>query len=167
AAVLGRTGSEESLNQSPVASAFRRKSSAGGSLPALRPAQGRPELRRGTAEAGSHTGGPDALYAAAHGASSIDRLVAIARDFSPRIERHPGGTVVLDVSGLTRLFGEATSIAEHLARAGATRVGIATSQTTALLLARTYDGVHVAGEGPAGDLCNVPLGVLHQLVDDG
>jgi hypothetical protein len=38
-----------------VASAFRRKFSAGRSLPALRQAQGRPELRRRTAEAGSHT----------------------------------------------------------------------------------------------------------------
>ena len=97
---------------------------------------------------------------------SIDRLITIARDFSPRIERHPGGTVVLDVSGLTRLFGNAASIAEHLARAGATRVGIATSQTTALLLARACEGVHVAEGDPAAALCKVPLGVLQQLVDD-
>ena len=53
----------------------------------------------------------------------IERLMAIARDFSPRIERHPGGTVVLDVSGLQRLFGDPRSIAEHLARAGAPQVG--------------------------------------------
>src|SRR6185503_8173254 len=74
-------------------------------------------------EGGSHTSvvavAPDALYAALHDDGAIERLVAIARDFSPRIERHPGGTVVFDVSGLTRLFGDAASIAEHLARAGA------------------------------------------------
>jgi protein ImuB len=97
---------------------------------------------------------------------SIERLIAIARDFSPRIERHPGGTVVLDVSGLTRLFGDAASIAEHLARAGAARVGVAASQTAALLLARAYDGVQVAAEDPAAALGNVPLGVLQQFVDD-
>src|SRR5687768_14452605 len=59
------------------------------------------------------------LYAALHEAegAAIDRLMAIAREFSPRIERRPGGTVVLDVSGLQRLLGDPRSIAEHLARA--------------------------------------------------
>ena len=109
---------------------------------------------------------PRELYAALHDDGAIERLVAIARDFSPRIERHPGGTVVLDVSGLTRLFGDAASIAEHLARAGAARVGIAASQDAALLLARAYEGVHVAVEDAAAALCNVPLGVLQQLVED-
>src|SRR6186713_2362159 len=49
---------------------------------------------------------PGELYAALHEAdgAAIDRLMTIARDFSPRIERRPGGTVVLDVSGLQRLF---------------------------------------------------------------
>jgi len=111
-------------------------------------------------------GCPRELYAALHDDGPIDRLVAIARDFSPRIERHPGGTVVLDVSGLTRLFGDAAAIADHLARAGAARVAIAGSQTTALLLARAYDGVQVAVEDPAAALCHVPLGVLQQLVED-
>jgi protein ImuB len=109
---------------------------------------------------------PDELYAALHDDGPIDHLVAIARDFSPRIERHPGGTVVLDASGLTRLFGDAASIADHLARAGAARVGIAATQTTALLLARAYEGVHVAGEDAAAALCNVPLAVLQEFVED-
>jgi len=121
-------------------------------------------------EGGSHTSvvavAPDALYAALHDDGAIERLVAIARDFSPRIERHPGGTVVVDVSGLTRLFGDAASIADHLARAGAARVGIAATQTTALLLARAYEGVHVAVEDAAAALGNVPLGVLQQLVEE-
>jgi protein ImuB len=148
-----------------VASGFSRKdvavaerahhSDAAGSLPP---------------EGGSHTSvvavAPDALYAALHDDGAIERLVAIARDFSPRIERHPGGSVVLDVSGLTRLFGDAASIADHLARAGAARVGIGPTQTTALLLARAYEGVHVAVEDAAAALCNVRLGVLQQLVED-
>jgi len=139
----------------------KRKSRADDSLPALRPAQG----RKSSAD-GSRTSASDALYAALHDDGAIDRLVAIARDFSPRIERHPGGSVVLDVSGLTRLLGDAASIADHLARAGAARVGIAPTQTTALLLARAYEGVHVAVDDAAAALCNVPLGVLQQLVED-
>ena len=74
--------------------------------------------------------------------------MAIAREFSPRIERHPGGTVVLDVSGLQRLFGDPQSIAEHLARAGAPQVAIAVSQTAAILLARTGRGLTVAAGDP-------------------
>jgi protein ImuB len=92
--------------------------------------------------------------------------MAIARDFSPRIERRRGGTVVLDVSGLQRLFGEPRSIAEHLARAGAPQVAIAVSQTTAILLARTGRAVVVAVEDAGGALRDVPLSVLQQLVEE-
>jgi protein ImuB len=112
---------------------------------------------------------PRELYAALHDPDrgpSIERLVTIAQDFSPRIERHPGGTVVLDVSGLQRLFGGAASIAEHLAGAGATHAGVAASQTTALLLARTCEGVRVAVGEPAVALREVPLAVLQQLAGD-
>src|SRR5688572_25960496 len=91
---------------------------------------------------------PRELYAALHDAAgtSLDRLLTIARDFSPRIECHPGGTVVLDIAGLQRLFGGAASIGEHLARAGAARVGIAATQTTAVLLARTCEGVRIGAD---------------------
>jgi protein ImuB len=107
------------------------------------------------------------LYAALHDAddAGIERLLAIARDFSPRIERRRGGTVVLDVSGLQRLFGEPRSIAEHLARAGAPQVAIAVSQTAAILLARTGRGIAVAVEDPESALRDVPLSVLQQFVD--
>ena len=70
---------------------------------------------------------PTPLFAALHGAAS-DRLVAIARDFSPRIERWPAGSVVLDVAGLQRLLGDAPAIAADLAQSGAPRVAIAASQ---------------------------------------
>ncbi|MBW8895851.1 MAG: hypothetical protein JF613_06675, partial [Acidobacteria bacterium] len=43
----------------------------------------------------------------------------VARDFSPRIERHGASTVVLDVSGLGRLLGDAEAIGAELARAAA------------------------------------------------
>ena len=108
---------------------------------------------------------PGDLYAALHEAdgAAIDRLMAIAREFSPRIERRPGGTVVLDVSGLQRLFGDPRSIAEHLARAGAPQVAIAVSQTAAILLARTGRGVTVAAGDPGEALHHVPLAILQDL----
>jgi protein ImuB len=151
AAVLPRRGADnvfrlkaeatQPLNESPVASAFRRQAIAGSSE----------------------------LYAALHDPArgpSIERLVAIARDFSPRIERHPGGSVVFDISGLQRLFGGGASIAEHLADAGATRIGIAVSQTAALLLARTCERPCVAEGDPAVALGAVPLTILQQLAED-
>jgi protein ImuB len=143
AAVLPRPWAED---------AFRRKADAGGSLPA---------------KAGSYD--PPRLYAALHDptrGASIERLVGIARDFSPRIERHPGGTVVLDISGLHRLFGGGASIGEHLVRAGAACVGLAGSQTAALLLARACEGVSVAEGDPAVALGDVPLAILQQLAED-
>ena len=108
---------------------------------------------------------PVELYAALHDADAagIERLMAIARDFSPRIERRRGSTVVLDVSGLQRLFGDPRSIAEHLARAGAPHVAIAVSQTAAILLARTGRGVIVAAGDPGEALYSVPLAILQEL----
>jgi protein ImuB len=103
------------------------------------------------------------LYAALHGAP-CDRLMTIARDFSPRIERWPGGSVVLDVAGLQRLLGEAPAIAGDLAKAGAPRVAIAASQMAAVLLARATPGVTVATGDPEAALREVPIAVLHQLL---
>ena len=103
------------------------------------------------------------LFAALHGESSA-RLMAIARDFSPRIERHPGGTVALDVSGLQRLLGDAAVIAAQLARAGAPRVAIATSQIAAILLARARSPIAVETGEPEAALRDVPIGVLQQFL---
>src|SRR5687768_4719441 len=111
------------------------------------------------------SGPPCALYAALHGAE-VDRLAAIARDFSPRIERSAGGTVVLDVSGLQRLLGPPAAIAADLVQAGAPRVAIAASQIAALLLARARAGMTVAAGEPESALREVPLGVLEQWAFD-
>jgi protein ImuB len=48
--------------------------------------------------------------------------MAIARDFSPRIERHGAACVVLDVSGLGQLLGDARAIGIELDRVAADRV---------------------------------------------
>ena len=93
-------------------------------------------------------------------------LMAIAKDFSPRAERHPGGTVVLDVAGLQRLFGDAAAIAEQLSNAGAPSVAVARSQTAAILLSRARQGVTVAIGHPETALRDVPLAVLEQWLAD-
>jgi protein ImuB len=111
------------------------------------------------------------LYAALHGAP-IEPLLIIARDFSPRIERY-SESVVLDVSGLGCLLGDAWAIGAELARAGAERVAVCQSQIGARLLARAHEGISVVS--PAADdhdralakaLSAVPLDVLKQLTAD-
>jgi protein ImuB len=105
------------------------------------------------------------LWAALHGAP-VERLAAIACEFSPRIERHPGGTVVLDVAGLQRLLGDAPAIASELVRAGAGHVAIASSYTAAMLLARARPGVTVATGDPETALREVPASVLQHFLTE-
>ena len=109
---------------------------------------------------------PPQLFAAVHDAAAGNRLTAIARDFSPRIQRWPGGSVVLDVAGLQRLLGDAAAIAGHLVRAGAPRVALARSQMAALILARAYPGTTVSIGDPGTAVRDVPLAVLQQLLAD-
>jgi protein ImuB len=108
------------------------------------------------------------LYAALHGGpTAVARLAGVAAEFSPRIERHPGGTVVLDVAGLQRLLGDAAAIADELARAGEAHVAMARSYTAALLLARARTGTTVSLGEPGAALAGVPLRVLQQYLADG
>src|SRR5690349_17457466 len=67
---------------------------------------------------------PSGLFACLRGgvkktAPHASPTFVIARDFSPRIERHGQSTVVLDVGGLGRLLGDAQAIGAELARAAA------------------------------------------------
>jgi protein ImuB len=105
------------------------------------------------------------LYAALHGPRS-EALMAIARDFSPRIERHGGTDVVLDVAGLGRLLGDARAIGAELARAGAERVAVAPSQIGARLLARGRAGVSIVERDLGTAIGTLPLAVLQQLIPD-
>ena len=113
------------------------------------------------------------LFAALHG-SDVDRLTAIAREFSPRIQHYRCCRwidVVLDVSGLGRLLGDAMAIGRELAGAGAPRVAVLPSQIGARLLARGREGLSVVGNDPGAveqALGALPLSVLRQaIVDDG
>src|SRR3990170_4595043 len=76
-------------------------------------------------------------------------MLAIAREFSPRVERHGASCVVLDVSGLGRLLGDAQAIGAELDRAAADRaagirVSIAPTQTAARLMAIARPGLTIA-----------------------
>jgi protein ImuB len=66
-------------------------------------------------------------------------LLALARDFSPRIERYGSTCVILDVAGLGRLLGDAHGIAAELQRNATDRglkirISVAPTHTAARLL---------------------------------
>jgi protein ImuB len=105
------------------------------------------------------------LFAALHGRDAA-ALAAIAREFSPRIQRCGACDVVLDVAGLARLLGDPHTIGAELSRAGAPAVAVAPTQVAARLFARARSGLTVA-DGPVEQaLGPVPLAILRQLAAD-
>ena len=99
------------------------------------------------------------MYACIIGEDARD----LAAEFSPRIEETaPGtvGTVILDITGLERLFGSSREIAERLARTGA-RVAVAANPDAALHAARGFPGVTVLELGKEADaLASLPVELL-------
>ena len=94
---------------------------------------------------------------------------AIARDFSPRVQRYGASGVVLDVAGLERLLGEPAAIGLELERAvaergGGLRVSIAASQVAARLLSLAHERLQVVPGEPAGALAGIALAHLETLV---
>jgi protein ImuB len=108
-----------------------------------------------------------ALYAAA--GSDAARLEDVAREFSPRIDVCGPREITLDLSGLSRLFGDARTIAGELRRTAAdrglqVRVAIAGSRTAARLLVRHRAGVTIVEPGDdAESLASLPLELLLQV----
>ena len=108
-----------------------------------------------------------ALYAAA--GSDPDRLVEVAREFSPRIEVCGPREITLDLSGLARLFGDARAIAGELRRTAAdrglqVRIAIAGTRTAARLLVRHRAGITIVEPGDeASALAPLPLALLTDL----
>lgn len=122
---------------------------------------------RGTLEAPSTLTPPD-LFAClrARGATAAG-LLSLARDFSPRIERHGDACILLDVSGLGRLLGDAHGIAAALQQAAAdrgvkARLAVATTQTAARLLT-LHAEVSVAAGDVSTALAPLPLHLLGAL----
>ena len=101
---------------------------------------------------------------------AVDRgtLVTVARQFSPRYESR-GDRIVIDASGLDRLFGTPKAIGEEMRRDAADRglrvhVALAATQTAATILAISRPGVVVIERGgePVA-IAGVPIDFLEKL----
>src|SRR4029453_18171037 len=109
-----------------------------------------------------------AVVYAAEG-SSFETLLGVARDFSPRIETCGAREVVVDLAGLTRLFGDAKTIADQLRQTAAdrglrVRIAIAGTRTAARLLAHHRAGVTIVEAGDeAAALAALPLALLVRI----
>lgn len=107
------------------------------------------------------------------GRRPVRTLADLAREFSPRIEVHDEWLVVLDVSGLGRVLGDARTIGLELGRAAlehgwAPRVAVAATRTTAQMLVRVQPGVTVVAPGDeARVLAPLPVEVLESLPEVG
>jgi hypothetical protein len=156
------------------AGAARMAPEAGSARGTWHVARGTSHAARGTSHAArgtSHMSGAGALFACLRSVRAPQAMFQVARDFSPRIERHGAGCVVLDVSGLGSLLGDAQAIGfelERAARACASdaRVAVAPTQTAARLLALTSPRLVVVTADVAGTLADLPLAALEQLFED-
>jgi protein ImuB len=105
---------------------------------------------------------------AAEGSRS-DTLLAVARDFSPRVAICGPRDVTLDLTGLHRLFGDTKTIAGELRRTAAdrglrVRIAIAATRTAARLLTRARAGITIVEPGNHADaLADLPIEVLEIL----
>ncbi len=93
-------------------------------------------------------------------------LVDCAYSFSPRVESTSSGTVIVDLTGCTNLFGPPQEIGLELAHQAEqcgfdAHVGIASNPDAAACAARGFDGVSVIepGEEPRRLAC-LPINVL-------
>ncbi|HLB44883.1 MAG TPA: hypothetical protein VJK49_05805, partial [Candidatus Limnocylindrales bacterium] len=107
----------------------------------------------------------------AHGDVVPGSLVAVAREFSARVEAHDGRLVVFDASGLTRLFGDARAIGLEVGRAamrrGLTpRVVVAGTRVAAMLVAHARPGLTVVAPGnETAAVAGLPVVALEALAD--
>jgi protein ImuB len=111
-----------------------------------------------------------------HGVDTVDPgvgdlLEAVAREFSPRIERASGREITIDLHGLDRLIGDAPTIAAELRRTAADRglqirVAIAGTRTTARLLAHGHPGLTIAEPGDERRaVAHLPIDLLAIVAD--
>jgi len=128
------------------------------------------EIRSGAAEMRHGA----ALFACitARNEAHAGAVMALAREFSPRIERHGPACVVLDVSGLGKLLGDAHGIAAEIERTAAdrglkARISIAPTQTAARLLGLCDDAPSVVTRDVTAALNELPLKVLEDLRPPG
>ena len=102
-------------------------------------------------------------------ASATAALVQLAREHSPRVELHGEQLVMLDVRGMSRLWGSPPEIGAMLRRTAAdrglmVRVAIAATRVAALLATQGRSGLTVIPPGAeAGVLASLPLSALQAL----
>lgn len=150
----------------PIPDADIRDVFAGAARLTRSPAPLRPEPRiAGPAQPES------ALFACLHSSRAPQAMFNVARDFSPRIERHGAASVVLDIGGLGRLLGDAQAIGAELERtvrgcAADARIAVAPTQTAARLLALTSPRLAVVTADVAGALADLPLAALEPLLQE-
>jgi nucleotidyltransferase/DNA polymerase involved in DNA repair len=97
--------------------------------------------------------------------SPVAALVAIAELFTPRLEV-VGPLVLLDVSGVSRLFGTPREMAEQMRRAagGPVRIAVAPTQSAAALLALGRPGlVVIEPDQQRAALAQLPISVLGEF----
>ena len=85
------------------------------------------------------------MFAAMHGDGDVEKLLKLAQEFSPWVERTTADTVALDADGLERIYGLPQEIAAALARRAAacglkTGVAIAANLDAAVYAARGFAG---------------------------
>ena len=100
-------------------------------------------------------------------------LEEVAREFSPRIDVCGPTEIVMDLSGLERLFGDVRSIAEELRRTAAdrqlrVRVAITGTRTASRLLVRYRAGLTIVEPGnEAAAVAPLPIALLGDLLMNG
>jgi protein ImuB len=113
----------------------------------------------------------DSVSSVASAVNVVHPLLALAEDFSPRYESGRDDLMVIDVSGLNRVFGDPRSIGEELRRSATSRglrvqVAIAATQTAARVLAVARPGVTVIARGDErGALAPIAIGILERITD--
>ncbi len=141
-----------------------------------------PDPRSPIPESRSPIPDPRSLFGVLYAAEGSDAalLAEVASEFSPRIEvcgprafdTAQAREIVLDLSGLSRLFGDARTIAEELRRTAVerglhVRVAIAATRTTARLVARHWAGLTVVRpDTDTAVLASLPLRLLSALTND-
>src|SRR5688572_16877328 len=114
---------------------------------------------------------PQSLFGALLASGSeVGPVIAVAREFSPRMALHPRGDVVMDLGGLTRLLGDRHAIATELRRTAADRalfprIAIADGRTAARMLVHQRPGLTVVDpDGDVDALDPLPVEALRALV---
>jgi protein ImuB len=99
-------------------------------------------------------------------AAAHQALLDCAQSFSPRVEDLAADTLLMDLSGLDKLFGPLPKIAREISRRAAdmgveTNVAVASTLESALLAAHGFSGVTVVPQGREAEILGgLPVEVL-------